>query len=105
MFRRIILAVLLTASCLAQDKTPTADVARMEQIIQAYVPSKFMGSVLVAQDGKVLLDKGYGFANLEWDSPQHADNEVPAGIDYQAVHGRVNPAAGGARQAEGGGPG
>ena len=26
----------------------------------------FMGSVLVAKDGKVLLDKGYGDANLEW---------------------------------------
>jgi len=66
---RIILAVLLTASCLAQDKTSTADVARMEQLIKAYVPARFMGSVLVAQDGKVLLDKGYGFANLEWDVP------------------------------------
>jgi CubicO group peptidase (beta-lactamase class C family) len=84
MFRRIILAVLLTASCLAQDKAPIADlpqhaktaragdpesIARMEQIIQAYVPSKFMGTVLVAQDGKIVLDKGYGFANLEWDVP------------------------------------
>jgi len=69
MFGRIILAVLLTASCLAQDKTSTADVARMEQLIKAYVPARFMGSVLVAQDGKVLLDKGYGFANLEWDVP------------------------------------
>jgi CubicO group peptidase (beta-lactamase class C family) len=66
---RSILAVLLTASCLAQDKTSTADVARMEQLIKAYVPARFMGSVLVAQDGKVLLDKGYGFANLEWDVP------------------------------------
>jgi len=28
-----------------------------------------MGSVLVAQDGKVLLSHGYGFANLEWDVP------------------------------------
>jgi CubicO group peptidase (beta-lactamase class C family) len=69
MFGRIILAVLVTASCLAQDKTPTADVARMEQLIKAYVPSRFMGSVLVAQNGKVLLDKGYGFANLEWEVP------------------------------------
>jgi CubicO group peptidase (beta-lactamase class C family) len=69
MFRHIILAVLFIASCLAQDKTPTADVARMEQIIRTYVPSKFMGSVLVARDGKVLLDKAYGFANLEWDVP------------------------------------
>jgi CubicO group peptidase (beta-lactamase class C family) len=69
MFGRIILAILLTASGLAQDKIPTVDVARMEQAIKAYVPSRFMGSVLVAQDGKVLLDKGYGFANLEWDVP------------------------------------
>jgi CubicO group peptidase (beta-lactamase class C family) len=69
MFRRIILAVLLTASCLSQDKVPEASVARMEQIIQAYVPVKFMGSVLVAQDGKILLDKAYGFANMEWDVP------------------------------------
>jgi CubicO group peptidase (beta-lactamase class C family) len=69
MFGRIILAILLTASGLAQDKTPTVDVARMEQAIKAYVPSRFMGSVLVAQDGKVLLDKGYGFANLEWEVP------------------------------------
>jgi CubicO group peptidase (beta-lactamase class C family) len=28
-----------------------------------------MGSVLVAQDGKILLDHGYGFANLEWQVP------------------------------------
>src|SRR6478735_11075090 len=69
MFQRIILAVVLTASCLAQDKVPNASVARMEQIIQASVPKQFMGTVLVAQDGKVLLDKGYGFANLEWEIP------------------------------------
>ena len=68
MLLRILLAAILTASCLAQDKTPAA-VARMEQIIQASVPKQFMGTVLVAQDGKVLLDKGYGFANLEWEIP------------------------------------
>src|SRR5437016_12303294 len=46
------------------------DVSRMDRIIQSHVDSKqFMGSVLVAQDGKVLLDKGYGSANLEWDIP------------------------------------
>jgi CubicO group peptidase (beta-lactamase class C family) len=38
----------------------------MEQIVQSLVPKQFMGSVLVAQDGKILLDQGYGFANLEW---------------------------------------
>lgn len=69
MFQRIILAVVLTASCFAQEKKPSESVARMEQIIQANVPKQFMGTVLVAQDGKVLLDKGYGFANLEWEIP------------------------------------
>lgn len=30
---------------------------------------RFMGSILVARDGKVLLSKGYGMANLELDVP------------------------------------
>ena len=93
MFQRIILAVVLTASCFAQDKIPNESVTRMEQLIQANVPKQFMGTVLVAQDGKVLLDKGYGFANLEWDSPQHADHKVPPGIAYQAVHRCIDSAS------------
>jgi CubicO group peptidase (beta-lactamase class C family) len=47
-----------------------ADVARMEQVIQTDVAdNKFMGAVLVAQGDTILLDKGYGSANLEWDIP------------------------------------
>jgi CubicO group peptidase (beta-lactamase class C family) len=46
------------------------DLARMEQIVQSYVAAKqFMGSVLVARGNDLLLDKGYGFADLEWDVP------------------------------------
>jgi CubicO group peptidase (beta-lactamase class C family) len=46
------------------------DVARMEEIIQGYVQKRtFMGSVLVARDGDILLNKGYGMANVEWDVP------------------------------------
>jgi CubicO group peptidase (beta-lactamase class C family) len=42
----------------------------MEQVVQSYVSNKqFMGSVLVAQSETILLDKGYGFANLEWNIP------------------------------------
>lgn len=42
----------------------------MEQVVQSYVSGKqFMGSVLVARDRTILLDKGYGFANLEWNIP------------------------------------
>ena len=65
MIRQIFATVLLAGACLAQD-----NVARMEQVVQTYASSKqFMGSVLVARDGRVLLDKGYGSANLEWDIP------------------------------------
>lgn len=50
--------IMSCTACFAQDP-----VRRMEQIIQSYVDGKkFMGAVLVAQDGKILLDKGYGAA-------------------------------------------
>ena len=43
---------------------------RMEKIVQSYVAdNQFMGSILIAQNGHVLLEKGYGFANLEWQIP------------------------------------
>jgi CubicO group peptidase (beta-lactamase class C family) len=46
------------------------DKARMEQVIQSFVSNKqFMGSVLVARGNDIVLDKGYGFADLEWDVP------------------------------------
>jgi CubicO group peptidase (beta-lactamase class C family) len=65
MFRRIAVAFSLVTICLAQD-----NLARMQQLVLSYVDAKqFMGSVLVARDGKVILTKGYGSANLEWNVP------------------------------------
>jgi CubicO group peptidase (beta-lactamase class C family) len=67
---RIALVLVFAAVCSAQDKHQPDPVPRMEEIIQSYVADhKFMGTVLVARDGKMLLDKGYGFANLEWQVP------------------------------------
>jgi CubicO group peptidase (beta-lactamase class C family) len=59
---------------LATAVTPTParaqDVARMEQVVRARVDDKtFMGTVLVARGDEVLLSKGYGSANLEWNLP------------------------------------
>jgi CubicO group peptidase (beta-lactamase class C family) len=54
------------------EATPTAapNLPRMEQIIQSFVAKKqFMGAVLVARGNDILLDKGYGFADVEWDVP------------------------------------
>lgn len=56
--------LLLTSAAYAQDT------ARMEQVIQSHVSAgTFMGTVLVARDGAVVLDKAYGLANVEWDIP------------------------------------
>lgn len=46
------------------------DVARMEQVIRPYVDSQqFMGALLVAKGDALLLNKGYGFADVEWAVP------------------------------------
>lgn len=50
--------------CLAQD------VARMDQVVQSYVSNgTFAGSVLVARGSNVIVSKGYGLANVEWNVP------------------------------------
>jgi CubicO group peptidase (beta-lactamase class C family) len=62
--RRAIVLVFVATSCFAQDP------ARMDEVVQSYVRDKtFMGTVLVARDGGVILSKGYGSANLEWNIP------------------------------------
>jgi CubicO group peptidase (beta-lactamase class C family) len=52
----------------ASETSP--DLTRMEEVVRSYLSEKkFMGSVLVVRGNNVLLNKGYGFANLEWDIP------------------------------------
>lgn len=56
------------------------DTARMEQVIQSHVSAgTFMGTVLVARDGRVVLDKAYGMANLELDVPNTTDTKFRLG--------------------------
>ena len=63
--RMITVFFILAGTSLAQSTD-----ARMDQLVQSYVSNKqFMGSVLVARGNDVLLSKGYGSANLEWDIP------------------------------------
>jgi len=75
MLRRTAITFLLASICLAQDNVP-----RMEQVVRSYVDAKqFMGSVLVDRDGKALLSKGYGSANLEWDVPNSPSTKFRLG--------------------------
>jgi hypothetical protein len=77
-----------------QSHTIPSNSQRMEQIIQFYVAKKwFMGSVLVARGNDMLLNRSYGLANMEWDVPDSAEDEVSSRINYKAVHGGVDSAA------------
>ncbi len=52
----------------------------MDQVVQASLAAdEFSGSVLVARDGEVLLDRGYGFANREWSIPNDGDTKFRLG--------------------------
>jgi CubicO group peptidase (beta-lactamase class C family) len=43
---------------------------QMDKVITAYVANnQFMGSILVAQGDDIILNKGYGLANVEWNIP------------------------------------
>jgi CubicO group peptidase (beta-lactamase class C family) len=61
----IALLLLLAASAAAQDLTPKFD----EYLSALVKQQRFIGSVLVARDGKVIFRKGYGLANAELDVP------------------------------------
>lgn len=75
MIPRFVATFLLAGACLAQNTN-----LRMDQIVQSHLPDhQFMGSVLVARRGDVLLSKGYGSADLEWDIPNAPDTKFRLG--------------------------
>lgn len=62
------LALVVTiASCSLFGQTKAE---KIDALIRKYAGYElFNGSVLVAETGNVILEKGYGFANFEWDIP------------------------------------
>jgi len=69
-------AVALPPLALAATAGPApAPVAtRLDAVAGAYAAeNRFMGAVLVIDDGRVLLDRGYGMANLDWAIPNAPD--------------------------------
>ncbi len=54
--------------------------AKLDAVAKAYADKKgFMGSVLVAKGGAVLLEKSYGMADIEWDVPNTPDAKFRLG--------------------------
>src|SRR5712671_4473271 len=66
LYLRIALAVFTLATISkAQEFASKAE----EYLNAQFKRGHFMGSVLVARDGKILFEKGYGLANAEWNIP------------------------------------
>jgi CubicO group peptidase (beta-lactamase class C family) len=67
----IALALLLVTACAAQTAVSNQELAaRVDEYVNALVKqNRFSGAILLAREGKVLLSKGYGMANLEDETP------------------------------------
>ena len=78
MVRSLLVAIALVLVTAAGS--PAQDLARMEQVVQSHVSAgTFMGTVLVARDGNIVLDKAYGMANLELEVPNTPDTKFRLG--------------------------
>jgi len=98
-FLRIVsvLAIAKQATALrAQDTSP-----RMDNIVQDYVQRKiFTGSILVARDGKIVFDKSYGSANLEWDIPNSPTTKFRIASLTKQIYGSEHLPSSGTRKVE-----
>ena len=61
------MTIISTTSCISQSDYRVQNIhTGLDSIIKKYVDStEFMGSVLIAKNGEILLKKGYGFADIE----------------------------------------
>ncbi len=72
----VTLCACLLGSNLASPQSPDLEATekRLDVVAHSYTPDNiFMGTVLVVDGDRTLLDKGYGMADLEWNIPNAPD--------------------------------
>lgn len=76
LFRSVAIIFLLAATSLASDDT----VAKLDKLLNAYHEAGLLnGVVLVADHGEVIYQKGFGYANFEWQVPNTTDTKFRIG--------------------------
>ncbi|UCD74637.1 MAG: class A beta-lactamase-related serine hydrolase [Phycisphaerales bacterium] len=74
------LSAVITASAAAGTDANGETASEMARyLLRWHETGRFNGSALVAMDGEVLLKRGYGPANREWEIPNQADTRVRLG--------------------------
>ena len=65
----------VSAVALAQEKT-----AKIDELVKRFNElGQFNGSILVAENGRVIYKKGFGYANMEWKIPNDVDTKFRLG--------------------------
>ena len=75
MLKEIVVVLFVALPALAANHAE-----RIDALISAYNKMRqFNGSALVAEKGRVILERGYGFANMEWQIPNTPDTKFRLG--------------------------
>lgn len=75
-----LLALLLFLSLPFQNISAQTKEQKIDDLISRYVDYRlFNGSALVADEGRTVFEKGYGFANMEWNIPNEPDTKFRLG--------------------------
>jgi CubicO group peptidase (beta-lactamase class C family) len=73
------ICVIIQVSCTQSRKeqlSKSEKVAKINEIVDLYADYGMInGSVLVAEEGKIIFKKGLGYANMEWDIPNQTDTK------------------------------
>lgn len=76
----ILAVTLICAPAIAQNYPDAQRKTRLQQVADSFTPhNAFMGTVLVAEGDKILLNKGYGMAVVEWNIPNTPDTKFRLG--------------------------
>lgn len=73
------LQLVAAALCFAQHQDSEL-ASRVDQMMQArYATGDFNGAILVARGGRIIYQRGFGLANMEWDIPNDANTKFEIG--------------------------
>src|SRR5688500_552816 len=75
LFTLVLIAFITVTHAFAQESAKTID----DLLKQYHDYGQFNGSVLVADKGKIIYEKGFGSANMEWAIPNQPDTKFRIG--------------------------
>lgn len=74
--RTVFLGIFIITGTFNASYGQAKKVYELDKLMSAYAEyGKFNGSVLVAEKGKVIYKKGFGFADMEWNIPNQPDTK------------------------------